>query len=279
MAGSLATIAKFYNKQTFAKPQPHSELIDCTDYVLNFNPRKFVQIGLDPKDRFNVTIRLLSSTRYILITIDFLQRIYTLMGNILSLIFDPVSRQKIILLKDEYVTLSKTTFQGESSLVFELQAQDECRVLLTQSDILKLSALECCIFETINQKMTVIQPLVLQQLEQMAQYMKSQYEVNVENKCMLINAVSDYTIRNSLPNSDLSYISQIKQFASQQLEQRWTMLEEYTKEMSSNGENVCSTFFGSLADDIQSEPIIPSNTNNQEIPTVVVSNSYLSTSI
>ncbi|XP_050536341.1 uncharacterized protein LOC126902776 [Daktulosphaira vitifoliae] len=127
--------------------------------------------------------------------------------------------------------------------------------------------------------MTVIQSLVLQQLEQMAQYMKSQYEVNVENKCMLINAVSDYTIRNSLPNSDLSYISQIKQFASQQLEQRWTMLEEYTKEMSSNGEKICSSFFGSLANDttdanIQSETIIPSSTNNQEIPTVVVSNSY-----
>ncbi|XP_050537112.1 uncharacterized protein LOC126903140 [Daktulosphaira vitifoliae] len=109
--------------------------------------------------------------------------------------------------------------------------------------------------------------------------MKSRYEVNVGNKCMLINAVSDYTIRNSLPNSDLSYISQIKQFASQQLKQQWTMLEEYTKEMSSNKENVCSTFFGSLPDDttdanIQSETIIPSSTNNQEVPTVVVSNSY-----
>jgi len=91
MAGSIVDNATLYNEKkkafTYVPPSPPVELIESTSYTLDFANRKFVHIGIDPVEKCRVVIRLITS-RHIKIAPDFLRRIFSLMGNILSFILD-----------------------------------------------------------------------------------------------------------------------------------------------------------------------------------------------
>jgi hypothetical protein len=100
-----------YIKQTFKyiAPTPPSELLDSSVFVIDFTNRKFVHIGFDSRDNFNIAIRIITPSRFIDISPQILKRIYSHIGEILSFILDPPQKySKSIFLEDETVTISKT---------------------------------------------------------------------------------------------------------------------------------------------------------------------------
>ena len=85
------------NKKNLQVQKP-SPLIDCTTYVLDFEERKFLNVGIIASSEFNfgvggydgegfgIVIRLLTAKRYIDIRYEVLNRIFPMMGDILSII-------------------------------------------------------------------------------------------------------------------------------------------------------------------------------------------------
>jgi len=84
------------------------DLIDTTNFVIEFVSHKSISIGLDPSKDFHVSIHIITPSRFVCITADFLRRIYSLMGNILSIISDPpIKSRERLFLKDETITLTR----------------------------------------------------------------------------------------------------------------------------------------------------------------------------
>ncbi|KAE9542744.1 hypothetical protein AGLY_002655 [Aphis glycines] len=91
MAGPISEMNRLYK---YVAPSSPSELIDCSNFTIDFENRKFLNIGFDPKDKFNIVLRIITPARYVNISPDFLKRIYSFMGNILSHILDPAVKYK-----------------------------------------------------------------------------------------------------------------------------------------------------------------------------------------
>jgi len=153
-------------------PPPPNDLIDATNFVIDFAARKSIYIGLDPSDVFNISVQIITSSRYVSITSDFLQRIYSLMGYILSIISDsPVKCRERLFLKDEINTLSKTTYRGENMLVIESHLRQGCRVLLSRQNLLRLQDMQWAIDESIARKCIVVRCAVIDQTDLIALYL------------------------------------------------------------------------------------------------------------
>lgn len=139
MAGSIEGNAALYKKKTFAyvPPTPPAELIESTIYTLDLTNRKFVHIGIDPAENVQVAVHLLTSSRYVNISPDFLRRIFSMMGHILSYILDtPQKYKRFIFLETEFQKISSMVYGGENVLVIESISRDGCRVLLNRADII-----------------------------------------------------------------------------------------------------------------------------------------------
>jgi hypothetical protein len=161
MAGSIGNMAAVYKKKNFiyVPPTPPAELIDCNNFILDFTGRKFLNVGLDPTDEFNTVVQIITPSRYINMPADFLRRIFSLMGNILSFILDqPQKYKRNLFLETEIISLSSMVYQGENMLVIESKTQAGCRVLLNKADLMKLQYLEWSIQETVVRKSTIIRP-------------------------------------------------------------------------------------------------------------------------
>ncbi|CAI6364373.1 unnamed protein product [Macrosiphum euphorbiae] len=108
----------------YIAPAPPAELIDCTNYTIDFVNRKFLQLGIDPTQQFNVCVRIITSSRYVNISVDFLKRIYSLMGQILSYILDTtVKYKRFIFLENEFVLVTSMIYRGECMLVIESKVE------------------------------------------------------------------------------------------------------------------------------------------------------------
>lgn len=143
VAAAEITLPVENNIRDFKIENTTMELIDCTTFTIDFADRKFIAIGLDPANDFNVTERIATSTRNVCISPDFLRRLYSLMGNILSIITDyPVKSRERLFLKDETNTLSKTSYRGKNMLVIDSHSRDGSRVLLSRKKPFKISRLE-----------------------------------------------------------------------------------------------------------------------------------------
>ena len=122
MAGTLEDNAAVY-KQLTNKSCPQAtprELIDTTTFTIDFPERKFISIGLESANSFQLTARLVTATRYVNITVEMLRRIFGMMGNILSIISNPpVKSRERLFLKDENLTLSKASYRGDNMLAIE----------------------------------------------------------------------------------------------------------------------------------------------------------------
>jgi hypothetical protein len=229
MAGSIVDNASIYKKQPYkyVPPAPPNNLIDSTTFVLDFTDRKFIHIGLDPADQFNVALHILTSSRHISISPGFLTRIYLLMGNILSIILDtPEKTKENIFLTDETIKLSKMVYRGHNVLVIESLINDGCRVLLNRQDLIKLQYLEWSIFEAVTRKISIVRPMVIKQMDQITLYLKEKYNIqnktaSVEKIVTFIKGISDDKITNNIPKNDYCLISQIKLLATEQLALNW----------------------------------------------------------
>ncbi|KAL4153099.1 hypothetical protein QTP88_000932 [Uroleucon formosanum] len=219
-----------YKKKTFTyvPPTPPAELIESTSYTLDFAARKFVHIGIDPTEKFQVVVHLLTSSRHVKITPDFLRRIFSLMGNILSFVLKQPEKYKgTLFLETEFYKLSSMMYSGENVLVIESKTREECRILLNRADLIHLQYLEWCIFETITRKSTIIQPAALKQFDIFLKYIDVEFTKvdsppkNPEEMVTFIKNVRDESIISKIAKNEVNLISQIKIYASSQLAAQW----------------------------------------------------------
>jgi hypothetical protein len=222
MAGSIEDNKALYKKHTFTyvPPKPPTELIESTSYTLDFAARKFVHIGIDPSEKLQVVVHLLTSSRHVHITTDFLKKIFSYMGHILSFILDtPQKYKRVIFYEDEKMKLSSMMYSGENVLVIEAKNRDGCRVLLNRADLIRLQYLECSIFESIVRKEVFTAPLVIKQYEEIVVYLDKKCTQhnsplkNVDEMIVFIKNIQDDRVVKSIPN----FTNQIQMCAAEQL--------------------------------------------------------------
>lgn len=238
MAGSLQSNAAIYKKSKYmyVPPKTPIELIDTSMFVIDFVSRKFLNIGLDPSDNFKLKIRIITPSRHISISHCFLKRIYSFMGNILSMILDtPDENKNLLLFSDEENKLSKIIYRGENNLVIESKFEDGCRVLLNRADLIALQYMEWVVFEACVGKTTFIRPMVLQQFNQITDYLKSDFkrEKNIEEMKKTIQNLNDALISTHTPaKNPIRFISQLKLLAIRQLAEECVIKQEAVCEVN-----------------------------------------------
>jgi len=222
MAGSIEANAVIYKKYKYTAPTPPSNLIDSSNFMLNFAERRFLNIGFDPSNNFNVTIHIITPSRYISISPEFLKRVFSLMGNILSFILDPPTKfKKINFLETESILLTNMVYRGENVVVFDSKIVEGCRVLLPRKDLLTLQDLEWAIFETTTRKSMVVLPMLLEQYYKIINVLKNKITrkglTQHEEIKLFIVSLYDEEIMDDIPRCSQSFISQLKLFACDQL--------------------------------------------------------------
>ncbi|KAL4135021.1 hypothetical protein QTP88_006689 [Uroleucon formosanum] len=219
MAGSIADNAALYKKKSFVyvPPTTPSDLIQSTSITLDFAARKFIHIGLDPTEDFDVIIRILTSSRYVHVSYYTLKRIFSMMGNILSFILNtPEKYNRTIFLDTETEKLSSMVYGGENVLVVESKNREGCRVLLNRSDLIRLQYLEGTIFEIIHLTTTYTHTLLSKQVRAYIMYLEKKFSqmqsppVNEEEIIMFIKRNIDCQLVQSEP----ILTSQIRFFAA-----------------------------------------------------------------
>lgn len=233
MAGSIENMSAVYKKYSYVPPSPPTKLIDSSNFLLDFSSRKFLNIGLDPADKFNTVIHIITPSRFVNISPDFLKRIYRLMGNILSFILDqPQKYKRNLFLDSDSMSISSLVYQGENMLVIESKIQDGCRILLNRSDLLQLQYLEWTIFETVERKTKIIKPLVIQQINQIAAYLKSSVELasrSLEEMTNHVKSINNVFISSHVIGiTDYNFTSELQLYAANHIAQRW--MEELEKD-------------------------------------------------
>jgi len=235
MAGPIENMENIYKKTyKYTPPSPPANLIDCSNLTIDFTARKFLNIGLDPTDEFKAAVHIITASRYVNIPIDFLERIFRLMGNILSYVLDrPHEHKRILFLETESITMSSMIYKSENTLVLESKTQDGCRVLLNRTDLLVLQDLECAIFEIIKRKSEIVKPIVLHHVELIATFLKINVPIqssvleilrthvrNIDNS-FIQSHVIDKAMQYGISQSDYIYTNQVKLYATDYIVQKW----------------------------------------------------------
>lgn len=224
MAGSIGNMAAVYKKQyKYVPPTPPAELIESTSYSLDFAARKFVHIGIDPSEKFQVVIHFITSARYVKITPVFLKRIYSLMGNLLSFVLNQPEKRTLFL-ETEFYKLSSMVYNRENVLVIESKTQDGCRILLNRADLIQLQYLEWCIFETVSRKSTITQPAVLKQFDTVLNYIDQEFtkmESPPRTNEEIITFIKNVRDESVIAKNEINFASQLKMFAARQLAEQW----------------------------------------------------------
>jgi len=214
---------------TYVPPSPPADFIETTCYTLDFANRKFVHIGIeptekyqvvDPSEKYEVVVNILTSSRHVKILPDFLRRIFSMMGQILSYILDVPQKYKCtIFLETEFYKISSMMYCGENVLVIESKTESGCRVLLNRADLIRLQHLECCIFESIVRKSIYTAQLVVEQTDEFATYLREKCDLlksppkNLEDMIIYVKNAQDERMVKSFPN----LTGQIQMFAAKQL--------------------------------------------------------------
>ncbi|XP_060859915.1 uncharacterized protein LOC132937106 [Metopolophium dirhodum] len=224
----------------YIAPAPPAELIDCTNYTIDFVNRKFLQVGIDPTHEFNVSVRIITPSRFVNISVDFLKRIYSLMGHILSHILDTtVKYKRFIFLENEFVLLTSMIYRGECMLVIESKVEHGCRILLSPKELMAIQNMEWTIFETVSRKTMVVRPMILLQLDQITEYFKNDYNIEkdatFEEFVAIIKGIQIELISKHVPKNKYSFINQIKLLATDQLAIGW--MEKLNKSLKGVEEN------------------------------------------
>ena len=205
----------------YIAPTPPTSLIDNTCFTIDFVDRKFIHIGLDTSNNFNVVIHLITASRHICITPELLQRIFSMMGNILSVILDvPTKTRSVIFLKDDFTLLTKIVYRGENNLVLESQNQTGCRVLFNRENLLSLQNLETSILNIVLRKSTFIRPIVVSQIAEIHEYLNKERVQG--NMPMIFDEVKKTILRSNIQSTaEPNFINQLKLMATEQVAERW----------------------------------------------------------
>lgn len=218
MAGSIEVNAALYRKKafTYVPPSPPTDLMESTSFTIDFASRKFIHIGLDSKD-FSIVALILTSSRYVTISYEFLRRIFSYMGHILSFILDiPEKYKRVIFCEDDLYKLSSMVYRGENVLVIEGKSQEGCRILLNRADLIILQYLEGVIFETVCRTGAYNHQLIIKQVRDYAYYLEEKFNqmqsppVNLDEMITFIKKDHDYR----LIQSDPVITKQIQLFAA-----------------------------------------------------------------
>lgn len=174
MADSIIDNAAIYKKKTFTyvPPSTPAPLLDTTSFTLDFTARKFILVGINPTDDFQTVIHILTSSRHVKLSTDFLRRIFSFMGNVLSFILDiPKSYKRNIIIETDFFKLSSMVYVGQNVLVIESKTEDGCRVLLNRTDLIQLQKLEYSISASIGEKYIIIKPKIINQMNEYCEYL------------------------------------------------------------------------------------------------------------
>ncbi|KAF0731653.1 Uncharacterized protein FWK35_00025845 [Aphis craccivora] len=152
------------------------------------------------------------------------------MGNILSFILEkPQKYKRSLFLDTDSVTISSMVYQGENMLVMESKIQDGCCILLNRSDLLKLQDLEWTVFDIIDRKTKIVKPLIIQQINQIASYLKRNIEVvtrTLEDMTNCVKSINNIFITSYVIGDN--FTSQLQLYAAEHIAQRWLdELEKY----------------------------------------------------
>ncbi|KAL4103603.1 hypothetical protein QTP88_018964 [Uroleucon formosanum] len=221
----MVAIYKKNKNYNYVPPTPPAELIDSTSYILDFVARKFIHIGIDSINEFNTMVHIITSSRYVKITPDFLRRIFLLLGNILSFIFYPPEKyMKRLFLETNQFELTSMVYMSENVLVIDCENQIGCRVLLNRTDLIQLQYLEWCIYESVSRKSNITKPAVLKQFDMFLNYIdqeftkvKSSSRTNEE----IVTFIKNVRDESVIAKNDINFISQLKMYASYQLAKHW----------------------------------------------------------
>jgi hypothetical protein len=156
------------------------------------------------------------------------------MGNILSMILDtPDGNKNLLLFTDDVNKLTKIIYRGENYLVIESKIEDGCRVLLNHADLIALQYIEWAIFEACVGKNTFVRPTILQQFNQISDYLKSDFKrgKNIEEMEKTIQNLNDVLLSSHELNSPIRFISQLKLLAIRQLAEECVIKEEPVSEV------------------------------------------------
>jgi len=224
MAGSLEVNAAIHKNYKYISPP--STLIDCSNFILNLTERKFIHIGFDPSDNFNVTIHMITPARHIVIAPEFLKRVFSFIGNILSFIKDrPHKFKKILFLENNSISITNTAYRGRNMLAFNSKIRKGYRVLLSRTDLLTLQDLERSIYESINTKSIKFRSMILEQFDTICRIIENKITrsrlSNIDEIKSFIFRIYDNEVMKNFPKSKQSFVSQIKLFASEQIVKRF----------------------------------------------------------
>jgi hypothetical protein len=156
------------------------------------------------------------------------------MGNILSMILDtPDGNKNLLLFMDEVNKLSKIIYRGENNLVIESKVEDGCRKMLNRVDLIALQYMEWAVFETYVGKNTFVHPMILQQFNQISDYLKLDFKrgKNIEEMEKTIQNLNDALLSSYELNSPIRFISQLKLLATRQLAEEYVIKEEAVSEV------------------------------------------------
>ncbi|KAE9543716.1 hypothetical protein AGLY_002112 [Aphis glycines] len=221
MAGSTADNSTLNRKKTFTyvPSTPPAELIESTSYSLDFTSRKFLHIGFDLSEKLQVVVHLLTSSRYVYFTTDFMKKIFGFMGHILSFISDtPQKYKRVIFYEDEKIKLSIMMYSGENVLVIETKNCDGCRVLIVRKEV--FTAL-----------------LIIKQYEEIVEYLDKKCRQHksppktVDEMVVFIKNIQDDRVVKSIPYfSNQIQMCAAEQLAESSLHQRASNSHEYSNE-------------------------------------------------
>ncbi|XP_050066092.1 uncharacterized protein LOC126555177 [Aphis gossypii] len=151
-------------------------------------------------------------------------------------------------------------YQGENMLIIESKIQDGCRILLNRNDLLKLQDLEWSIFEIIERKTKIVKPLVIQQINQIASYLKTNTKVEtrtLEDMTIRVKSINNICIATHV--NDYNFTSQLQLHAAEHIAQRW--LDELEKDEGYEKPFSPPSFYTIFNEEILSDISPPSQTS------------------
>ncbi|XP_025407399.1 uncharacterized protein LOC112681349 [Sipha flava] len=167
MVGSMVDYAVVGKKIKHATPAPN-KLISSSSFVIDFDARKFLNIGLDPADDFNVAVHIITMKHFISVSSELFVRIFPLMNDIISFLSEkPVKCRHAFFMTTACTSISCMVHRGKSVLSIESTVHEGQRVMLDRDDLVVLKRLERSISETIIRNVEVIKPEVIDQFDRL----------------------------------------------------------------------------------------------------------------